>query len=76
MARIKSLREQIDEIDREIIALLERRLEIARQIGEIKKSLGLPIEDKSREEEVLRRAGKFRPIFEKILEVSKDVQRL
>ncbi|WP_048056129.1 chorismate mutase [Pyrococcus sp. ST04] len=76
MTKLKSLRREIDEIDRQIIALLEKRLDIARQIGEIKKNLGLPIEDKEREVEILSRAGRFREIFEKILEVSKDVQRL
>ncbi|AAL81825.1 chorismate mutase [Pyrococcus furiosus DSM 3638] len=76
MTTLKLLRKEIDKIDNQIISLLKKRLEIAQAIGKIKKELNLPIEDRKREEEVLRRAGEFREIFEKILEVSKDVQRL
>jgi chorismate mutase len=71
-----SLRRQIDRIDTEILHLLQERLEIARKIGEVKLKSGLPVYDPKREEEVLLRAGHFRRVFETILEVSKDVQRV
>ncbi|ALV62720.1 Chorismate mutase I [Thermococcus sp. 2319x1] len=70
------MRRRIDEIDKEIIHLLQERFEIARKIGEVKLKSGLPVYDPKREEEVLLRAGNFRRVFETILEVSKDVQRL
>nr|WP_209477996.1 chorismate mutase [Thermococcus stetteri] len=70
------LRRRIDEIDEEIISLLYERLEIARKIEEVKLKSGLPIYDPEREEEVLRWTGQFREVFEAILEVSRDVQRL
>ena len=73
---IGKLRAKIDEIDAEIIRLLEERTRVARQIGLAKVHRGLPIRDESRETEVLKRAGKYRRVFEAILEVSRDVQRL
>ena len=75
MKEIDRLRREIDGIDREILRLLERRISIAEKIGRIKREYGLPIEDREREAEILDRAGKFRKVFEAILETSKQVQR-
>ncbi|HUQ20603.1 MAG TPA: chorismate mutase [Gemmatimonadaceae bacterium] len=49
-------REQIETIDREIIDLLRKRLEIARRTGELKREHGLPIMDPQREAKVVRTA--------------------
>jgi len=51
---IEGLRSEIDEIDREIINLISRRVEVSKRIGELKKRLGLPAVDLGREAEVLR----------------------
>lgn len=48
-------RKEIDAIDTEIIALLNRRAEAAKGIGLIKAKAGLPILDRIREVEILRR---------------------
>lgn len=74
MERLNELRKEIDEIDEQIIELLEERVRIARELGEIKRELNLPLRDEKREEEVLRRAGKFRKVFEKIVEVCRNEQ--
>lgn len=76
MERLHELRKEIDEIDEQIIELLEERVRVAKEIGEIKRELNLPIRDEKREEEVLKKAGKFREVFKKIVEVCRDVQRL
>jgi chorismate mutase/prephenate dehydrogenase len=44
------LREQIDAIDREGIVLLRRRIDIAKQIAQVKKKNRLPILDSEREQ--------------------------
>jgi len=49
---IQALRERIDEIDVQILKALSARVDICRKIGEYKKQQGLPILDKSREQEV------------------------
>ncbi|WP_457754722.1 chorismate mutase [Thermococcus sp.] len=76
MEKLYELRKRIDEIDEQIIELLEERVRIAKEIGEIKRELNLSIRDEKREKEVLKRVGKFKEVFEKIVEVCRDVQRL
>lgn len=50
------LREQIAACDRELLALLQRRLQFAAAVGEQKKALGVPLRDYDVEQQVLRRA--------------------
>jgi chorismate mutase/prephenate dehydratase len=51
------LRSQIDSIDRQLVALMNERAEVARQIGHLKKSSGELTYDPSREETVLDRVA-------------------
>ena len=53
VAQVVALREDIDEIDRSLIALLESRLEVCRALGQEKMKLGLPLRDQEREQEVV-----------------------
>lgn len=48
-----SLREQIDEVDQQLITLLSQRLELVAQVGEIKSEHGLPIYVPEREVDML-----------------------
>ena len=48
-------RAKIDALDARIVALLNERAEIVREVGRIKKQSGLPVNDKTRVEDVLRR---------------------
>ncbi len=48
-------RAEIDQLDAELVRLLNRRTELARQIGTVKSRFGLPILDLERELEVLGR---------------------
>lgn len=50
---LEALREDIDEIDRSLIALLESRVEVCKAIAEVKQRAGLPLRDQSRELEVI-----------------------
>ncbi len=52
---LDKLRRQIDRIDSRLLALLNRRAELARRIGAVKKKHGLPIFDGKRERAVLER---------------------
>ena len=52
---IQELRAVIDEIDEGIVHLLNWRLEIAMEIGELKRDKGLPLRIPRREKEVLSR---------------------
>ncbi len=53
MEDIQILRQKLDRIDGEIIALLEERLSVARDIADWKAARNLPVLDPSREEKVL-----------------------
>ena len=54
-----SLRQQIDEVDRQIFDLIKTRLGIVRGVAEFKKEQGLPTNDKRREREILTRVTDF-----------------
>ena len=81
---LDELRVKIDSIDKEIVGLIEKRLDVARDIGLYKKSQGLNILDSSREKEVLQKnlgyveaEGKkeyIKEILEKIMSVSRNTQ--
>jgi chorismate mutase len=55
--RLYRLRNEIARTDDELVALIARRLALARDIGDIKRRLGMPVLDPAREAEVVRRAA-------------------
>jgi chorismate mutase / prephenate dehydratase len=48
-------RAKIDALDARIVALLNERAEVVREVGRVKKQFGLPANDNMRVEDVLRR---------------------
>lgn len=52
---INNKRAEIDKLDTKIARLLTKRLAIAREIAMLKLSAGIPVADRHRENEVLRR---------------------
>ena len=83
-ASISVLRLAIDEIDEKIMDLINRRLLLAKQIGNIKKKGGIQIADRQREKEILDRLLKknnvpvsdrgLRNIFSTIMIEGRNVQ--
>jgi len=80
-----SLRAEINKIDKKILELIKRRIEISKKIGKIKKKLNLPIYDPVREREIYNKICDYanknglnsiivKDIFSKILELSKIEQ--
>lgn len=53
MENLEELRKELDKLNKEILALLSRRGELALKIRAIKEKLGLPIYDSRREQEIL-----------------------
>jgi len=83
---LRETRDLIDDLDREIVRLLARRGQLSRRAGRVKARAGRPIRDAGRESALLaerrRWAGEedldaaaVAAIFEKILGLSRDVQR-
>lgn len=51
------LRDRIEEADREIVRIVARRVELARQVGAVKHAAGLSALDPAREAAVIRRVS-------------------
>jgi chorismate mutase/prephenate dehydratase len=52
---LKTLREEIDKIDNELLRLLNKRMEIVKKVGELKNSSNAPIYRPEREREIIER---------------------
>ena len=52
---IQQLRQNIDQIDSELLGLIEKRMEIAKSVGLYKKENALPVRDRERERQILER---------------------
>ena len=82
---IAGWRVKIDEIDRQIVALLSARAEAAKAIGKLKRSTALPIYEPNRERvifENVRAANKgplpdieLTHVYERIIDVMRALQR-
>lgn len=51
---IEYWRAEIDEVDRELLRLLNRRARLAAKVGRLKRTAGLPLNDPERERSVMR----------------------
>lgn len=61
MNELDQCRKEIDEIDNELIALFERRLDVAARVAEYKKNNNIPIYNEERESQVIdKNVGKLK----------------
>ncbi|MCF0148406.1 MAG: prephenate dehydratase [Clostridium sp.] len=84
MGNLEDYRREIDSIDKELIALFEKRMNVAIKVGEYKRERNLPIFNAKREEEVIEKNINLlnnkeyseitRIYFEKIMELSRSLQ--
>ena len=84
MAELTDLREQIDQIDGEIVRLYEARMQVCRKVGEYKIERGRKVFDREREREKIARAadsvnGEFHKkgiteLFEQLMAMSRKLQ--
>ena len=83
---LDELREEIADIDGEIVELIARRTYVADTIAQVKDERGLPTTDESQEERVMERAGTnaeqfdvdanlVKAIFRLLIELNKVEQR-
>lgn len=79
------LRNQIDEIDKELVDLFVRRMEIAAQVAEYKRVNNLPIKVPAREQEILQKISEIagvemeayvRGLYTEIFELSRAYQNM
>ncbi|CAN5762310.1 chorismate mutase [soil metagenome] len=84
--RIDELRQRIDEIDTELVALLNSRAACALAIGRAKKAAGLDLYQPLREADVLSHVqringgpldnGAIRRLFERVIDEARRLERL
>lgn len=72
-ARLRELRARIEELDRELVALIGKRRDLAIEIGRTKQELGLPVLDPQQEARVVRRAAEIARELGVDEEVTRDV---
>jgi chorismate mutase len=56
---LTSLRSEIEDVDRDLIRVVARRVELARRVGAVKRAARLPALDPAREAAVIRRASEM-----------------
>lgn len=84
MTDLLELRDQIDEIDREMVRLFEKRMDICRQVAEYKIANGKKVLDREREQEKLKTLGALahndfnrhgvQELFQQIMSMSRKLQ--
>ncbi len=83
---IAAYRDQIDELDRQIVKLLNERTRVVENLGRVKESLNMPIYEPQREDEVFANVlrcnnGPLPPdalkrLFERIVDEMRTLQRV
>jgi chorismate mutase len=79
------LRAEIEQVDRQLVALLAQRMQLARRVGAVKRAAQVAIVDPAREAAVVRRAGAFaralglpedevRQIFWQVIALARRIQ--
>jgi chorismate mutase len=82
---LHQLREQIDDIDDQILAIVAERMRLAVRIGELKRKRGIPIYDPDRERHIYQRLCSKAPkpvspdmvrrIFERVIDESRRAEQ-
>ncbi|GAB7012658.1 MULTISPECIES: chorismate mutase [Halolamina] len=83
---LEELREEIQQIDRELVELIAQRTYVADTIADVKEEQGLPTTDEDQEQAVMDRAGEnaerfdvdsnlVKAIFRLLIELNKVEQR-
>ncbi len=85
MNELEEYRRQIDQIDRELVQLFLRRMEVTSKVGEYKQANGIPVLDAGREKQVIAaktaltgdpaRKADVAALYESIMGISRRQQR-
>ena len=59
MSELQTAREIINNVDREMAHLFEKRMDAVKLVVAYKKEIGLPIDDFGREEEIIKRNSEY-----------------
>ncbi len=83
---IDGIRKRIDELDDALLRVFSERAQLALDIGQVKRELGLPVYDPQREKEIFARVKAHNPgplddeaivrLFERVVDESRRLERL
>jgi prephenate dehydrogenase len=82
---LDNVRNELDALDRQLVALLARRFEIGREAARLKRALGIPVHDPAREEQVILQAREWartaglpaddvETLFRRMIDISRAAQ--
>ena len=79
---LKEIRNQIDEIDSQLVHLFEKRMKLSKSVAEYKIQNGLPVLNSAREDEIIASVRQktegiedyTEALYRKICELSRDYQ--
>ena len=79
---LKAVRDEIDHIDSQLLPLLERRMDTAKEVARIKSRAGIPVLNAAREEDILNRVREKSPeygdalrvVYSSMMDVSRALQ--
>lgn len=81
---IKQCRAEIDAIDDALLSLMNRRVQLAMLVGELKRDAGLPLYDPSRESDIIAHAQRANPgpldavsitkLFRRIIHITRRIE--
>ena len=84
-SELQSLRREIDEIDRQLLALLARRMRLVLRVGDYKREHEIPVYDPERERAILDRLAAHAPspltadsvkrVFERLIDESRRLEQ-
>ncbi len=82
---IEDWRKQIDEMDEQIVELVNKRAQAAKQIGLLKRETALPVYEPQREREIFEHVKRINPgplsnaelldVYERLIDVMRTLQR-
>lgn len=83
---IDDIRKKIDELDHQLLAIFNERAGLALAIGKIKKEVGLPVYDPTREKRIFEAMKQANPgpldgeaivrLFERVIDESRRLERI
>ena len=82
---IEDWRKQIDEMDEQIVELINKRAQAAKQIGLLKRETAMPVYEPQREREIFEHVKRINPgplsnaelldVYERLIDVMRTLQR-
>ena len=84
MRDLREIRQELDQVDREMVRLFEKRMNLALEVAQYKTAHGMPVLDASREEQVLASraamlqspawTSQTRTLFQQLMALSRAAQ--